>query len=189
MSHMRFGVVAEQDVSGCRVRVRFPDRDELTSWWLPIVVPKTQNDKAYYLPDLGEQVVCLMDAYDEDGVVLGAIYSSADPTTPGMTADKLNWTAKDGGSLEYDRAAHRLSVSLPSGGSVNIAANGASIVIDASGNVTVTAGGTILLSSAAGAPIQLGSAAVKGVARLGDTVVCPAGTGTIKSASAVVLAE
>lgn len=197
MSHLRVGLVTEQDVSGCRVRVKFPDRDQLTSWWLPVVVPKTQNDKAYYLPDMGEQVVCLMDSYDEDGFVLGAIYSSADTTAAGMTADKLNWTSKDGASLGYDRAAHQLSVSLPesgsvnistpssgsvgislaSSGSVNVAASGASIVIDTSGNVTITAAGTIALG---------GVAATQGVARLGDTVVCPAGTGTIKSASAIV---
>ena len=32
-----------------------------------------------HLPDLGEQVCCLMDENDEAGVVLCAVYSSADP--------------------------------------------------------------------------------------------------------------
>ncbi|MHB8382567.1 MAG: phage baseplate assembly protein V, partial [Candidatus Binataceae bacterium] len=59
----RVGIVQEQDTALARVRVKFADYDQLRSWWLPIVVPKTQNDKAYWIPDLGEQVVCLMDAH------------------------------------------------------------------------------------------------------------------------------
>jgi len=167
------------DVAGCRARVTFPDRDQLQSWWLPILVTKSQNDKAYHLPDVGEQVVCLMDEHDEDGAVLGAIYSTVDQPPPGMTADKVHWTAKDGAVFEYDRALHALVIALASGGTVNIAANGATISIDSSGNVNVTAQGKI----------NLGNGALKGVARLGDTVTCPAGTGTITTASTSVLAD
>ena len=174
----RVGLVKTQDVTNCRVRVSFPDRDQMTSWWLPVVVPKTEADKAYWLPDVGEQVVCMMDEHDEDGAVLGAIYSTAD-TTPVQSADKVHWSFKDGTSLEYDRAAHSLSCSLPSA-TVTIAASGATIAIDGSGNVLITSGGQILLG---------GEAAVKGVARLGDSVVCPAGTGKITTASAIVQAE
>jgi phage baseplate assembly protein V len=179
MAAFRVGIVQIQDVAGCRVRVGCPDRDQLQSWWLPVVVWKTQNDKGYYLPDIGEQVVCVMDEYDEDGAVLGAIYSTADLPPPGMTADKVHWSAKDGASFNYDRAAHALTIALPSGGLVNITANGASISIDASGNVNLVAPGTI----------NLGDGTLKGVARLGDSVVCPAGTGKISSASVNVLAD
>jgi phage baseplate assembly protein V len=149
------------------------------SWWLPVVVAKSQNDKMYFLPDIGEQVVCLMDAFDEDGVVLGAVYSTADTTIAGMSGDKVNWTAKDGGSVEYDRGTHTLAINLPVGGQVSINANGANIQIDSIGNVSISAGGQI----------KLGNGMLKGVARLGDTVVCPAGTGTINSASAIVEAS
>jgi phage baseplate assembly protein V len=158
--------------------VSFPDRDQLTSWWLPVIVPKTQNDKAYWIPDVGEQVVCMMDERDEDGAVLGAIYSDAD-LAPVESADKLHWSFKDGSSLEYDRAAHSLTCSLPNA-TLTIQASGASIAIDPSGNVLITSGGQILFG---------GSAATQGVARLGDRVTCPAGTGTIISASTIVLAE
>jgi phage baseplate assembly protein V len=179
VTELRIGIVAEQDAAGCRVRVRFPDRDQLLSWWLSIVVAKTQDDKAYFLPDLGEQVICLMDAYDEDGVVLGAVYSTADVAPPGMSADKLNWSAKDGASFNYDRGAHALAISIPATGHISISANGANIEIDTVGNVSISALGQI----------KLGTGALKGVARLGDTVVCPAGTGTINSASAIVEAS
>jgi phage baseplate assembly protein V len=144
----RVGLVKQQDIQGARVRVAFPDRDQMLSFWLPILFPKTQTDKAYWIPDVGEQVVCLMDEYDEAGAVLGAIYSSAD-TTPVQSADKYHMTFKDGASAEYDRAAHALVVSLPGEATLNVSAAGASIAIDASGNITVHAAGGINLVTSA----------------------------------------
>lgn len=138
-SVFRVGLVQAQDVQNCRVRVTFPDRDQLISWWLPIVVPKSQNDKAYWIPDIGEQVVCLMDAHDEDGAVLGGIYSSAD-TTPVQSADKWHVTWKDTATFEYDRSSHTLAVNVPSAGTINITVNGGSANITANGgNINLAA--------------------------------------------------
>lgn len=176
MNPLRIGIVTAQDAANCRVRVVFPDRDQMQSWWLPIVVGKTQNDKAYYLPDIGEQVVCLMDRYDEDGAVLGAIYSTVDLPPEGMSPDKLHWSSRDGGIFEYDRAQHTFTITVPISGTISVTAGNGTIAIDSSGNVIVTTNGKI----------QLGTGAQLGVARLGDAVRCPAGTGTITSASAVV---
>ncbi|HUA36668.1 MAG TPA: phage baseplate assembly protein V [Candidatus Binataceae bacterium] len=105
----RVGIVDELDATTARVRVIFPDYDQMQSYWLPIVVPKTQNDKAYWIPDLGEQVICLMDSRDEAGAVLGAIYSSTD-TTPVASANKWHVGFADGASFEYDRALHILDL-------------------------------------------------------------------------------
>jgi phage baseplate assembly protein gpV len=193
----RVGIVEAQDLERARVRVTFPDYDQLRSWWLPIVVPKTQNDKAYWIPDIGEQVVCLMDAWDEAGAVLGAIYSAVD-TTPVASADKWHLTTSDGAAFEYDRAAHVLSfafsdgasikydagahalaVALPAGATSTLSAGAASIAIDALGNAQLISSGQI----------RLGAGQLKGVARLGDQVTCPAGIGAITSASVVVEAE
>ncbi len=143
----RVGLVKQQDLQGARLRVVFPDRDQLLSYWLPILFPKTQNDKSYWVPDIGEQVVCLMDEHDEAGAVLGAIYSSAD-TPPVQSADKYHVLFKDGASVEYDRAAHALAVSLPNGATMNLSAGAASIAIDASGNITIHAAGEINLITA-----------------------------------------
>ena len=144
----RVGLVKQQDVQGARVRVAFPDRDQMLSFWLPVLFPKTQDDKAYWIPDLGEQVVCLMDEHDEAGAVLGAIYSSAD-ATPVQSADKYHLAFKDGASADYDRAAHKLAVTLPAGATMNVSANGASIAIDSGGNITVHASGGINLVTSA----------------------------------------
>jgi phage baseplate assembly protein V len=170
----RVGIVKAQDAANARVRVTFPDRDQLQSWWLPVVFAKAQNDKAYWIPDVGEQVVCVMDEYDEDGAVLGAIYSSVD-RPPVANADKLHWEFKDGANFEYDRSTHSFQMSIPNGGTVTIAANGASIAIDGLGDVAIVATGQIVL--AGGGPA---------IARVGDATICPAGTGHISSGSAKV---
>lgn len=128
MSAFRVGLVKEQDAANCRVRVTFLDHDGLLSWWLPIVVPKSQDDKAYWLPDIGEQVVCLMDEHDEDGCVLGAIYSSAD-APPVSDGNKFHVSFQDGTSIEYDRATHQLSINVGAGGTISINQGAASITL------------------------------------------------------------
>lgn len=182
----RTGVVNRVDIQTARIRVVFLDRDHMSSYWLPIVVPKTQNDKSYWIPDVGEQVVCLMDDHDEAGAVLGSIYSTTD-LPPVQSADKYHFSFNDGASFEYDRAAHTFSVSLPSPATLSVTASGASIEIDTDGNIKVV--------PAAGGQIQLGIAGgLKGVARLGDTVQVKDDegnvlNGTIVTASTDVIAN
>jgi len=158
MTPYRIGIVESQDAASCHVRVRFPDRDQAVSYWLPIVVRGSQSAKDYWLPEVGEQVVCLMDEFDEDGAVLGSIYSSVDTPAAGMTADKRHFLAADGALFDYDDEAHALTVVLPAGATLSVGASGAQMAIDASGNVTVN-GATIALAG--------GGA---GVARAGDPV-------------------
>ncbi|MGH7905014.1 MAG: phage baseplate assembly protein V [Candidatus Binataceae bacterium] len=129
---LRIAIVRALDPASARVRVVFPDHDQMQTYWLPILAPKTQNDKAYWMPDIGEQVVCLMDAHDEAGVVLGAIYSSADPP-PVNSADKFHVSFADGAAIEYDRAAHSLTIELSSGGLASI---------NAPGGITLKCGGS-----------------------------------------------
>jgi phage baseplate assembly protein gpV len=105
----RIGIVQELDVLTAKVRVAFPDYDQLVSYWLPIVVPKSQNDKAYWIPDVGEQVACLMDLRDEAGAVLGAIYSNTD-IPPVASLNKWHLGFSDGAAFEYDRALHILDL-------------------------------------------------------------------------------
>jgi phage baseplate assembly protein gpV len=114
---LRVGLVVDRDASRAAVRVRFAERDQMVSWWLPVVVAKTQDDKAYWIPDLGEQVVCLMDEHDEAGVVLGAIYSAAD-AVPVESTEKLHVAFKDGTKAEYDRSAHVMRIDFTDEASV-----------------------------------------------------------------------
>jgi phage baseplate assembly protein V len=134
----RVGLVNAQDVANCRVRVTFPDRNQMQSWWLPIIRQGTQNDKDYWIPDLGEQVVCLMDEHEEDGAVFGSIFSSADTTPNGATADTRILSPKDGAVFSYNRSTHTLTVSIPSNGMLNLTVNGGNVNLSApNGDITL----------------------------------------------------
>ncbi|WP_435951674.1 phage baseplate assembly protein V [Dryocola sp. BD626] len=103
------GIITEIDEATVRVRVNLPECDNLRSSWLPILQRNTQNNKDYWLPDVGEQVEVLLDDNGEDGVVLGAVYSSVD-TAPLASLDKRYVQFSDGAAFEYDRKLHQLTI-------------------------------------------------------------------------------
>jgi phage baseplate assembly protein gpV len=211
----RVGIVQAQDPVHAKVRVVFPDYDEMISWWLPVVFFKTQNDKAYWIPDIGEQVVCLMDLRDEAGAVLGAIYSSAD-VPPVNSADKFHLAFKDGAHFDYDRVAHLLELFFQDTTEIKYDARahlldlkfqdqaelkydgsqhalsislptGAGFSLTANGaQIQIDSGGNVIITSAG--LVQIGNGPLAGVARLGDRVQVGEATGTIVSASTDVLA-
>ena len=130
----KFGTVSAVDAKTCRVRVRLPDYDNLRTAWLPVLQAKTLRDKHYHLPDLGEHVVVLLDGRGEDGVVLGAVYSSAD-APPVASGDKHHVRFDDGAEMEYDRVSHQLTVK---GGIQKVVVEvGADILLKAGAKVTV----------------------------------------------------
>ena len=211
----RVGIVQAQDPAHAKVRVVFPDYDEMISWWLPVVFFKTQNDKAYWIPDIGEQVVCLMDLRDEAGAVLGAIYSSAD-LPPVNSADKFHLAFKDGSHFDYDRVAHILDLFFQDTTEIKYDARvhlldlkfqdqaevtydgsqhvlnvslptGAAFNLTANGaQIQIDSSGNVIIKS--GGLVQIGNGPLAGVARLGDRVQVGETTGTIVSASTDVLA-
>ncbi|MBO1856856.1 phage baseplate assembly protein V [Burkholderia cenocepacia] len=135
------GTVSAVDGAG-NVKVYFDDVD-MPSGWLPVCYPKSQNDKAYWTPDVGEHVRCIMDEYLEDGSVLGSIYSSAD-AVPWASADRVGWAFKDGGTISYDRSTGELDVTtigvttVTVGGDANINVSGAAN-LKSGGNTTIDA--------------------------------------------------
>ena len=211
----RVGIVQAQDPAHAKVRVVFPDYDEMISWWLPIVFFKTQDDKAYWIPDIGEQVVCLMDLRDEAGAVLGAIYSSAD-TPPANNADIFEIAFRDGARFDYNRATHIFDLLFHDDSELTYNAQthqldlkfqdqadlhydgiqhaltltlplGAGLSLTANGaQIQIDLNGNVIIKSAG--QVQLGNGLLAGVARLGDRVQVGEATGTIISASTDVLA-
>lgn len=107
---LRFGIVSQINPQVVQARVKFGD-DESTSFWLPILQTKTMKDKFYAMPDIGEQVVCLMDENSEDGVVLGSIYSAED--TPVINTEKQISLNLDNNSLiNIDKETNTLTVAF-----------------------------------------------------------------------------
>jgi phage baseplate assembly protein V len=147
----KMGRVTECNAAKATVRVVFADYGDLASFSLPVLQHKTLSDKSYWMPDVDEFVVCLLDEHAEAGVVIGAIYSAAD-APPIANLDKVHIRFKDGTEIEYDRAAHKLLVSLE--------AAGADVELSTTRNVTVTSeGGDVTVNVADGHKVILGGAA------------------------------
>lgn len=145
---LKVGRVSAVDAAAATAVVVFGGDDALASWTLPVMQAKTGGDRAYWLPDPGSLVACLMDEHAEFGVVLGGIYSQAD-APPIASLDALHVAFKDGSTFEYDRAAHRLAITL--------AGDAAAIDITAAGEITiVSSAASIMLSVPDGQHVTLG---------------------------------
>lgn len=165
------GIVADVDVDAGAVTVSFEDVG-IVSHWLTVCYPKSGQDKAYWLPDVGDQVRCLMDEYLEDGAVLGSIYSSAD-AVPWASGDKIGWQFRDGGGFSYDRSTGELDVTAM--GVANISVKG-NAQISVGGTTTIHSDGTATID--AGQTVVTGSLLVKGPTMLAGGVGGEAGAGT-----------
>ena len=103
------GTVSAVDADKVQARVRLPECDNLRTHWLNVLQRNTQNNKDYWLPDIGEQVEVLLDANGEDGVILGAVYSSVDK--PPFSDKNVRGTVyADGAEFSYNRETHTLIV-------------------------------------------------------------------------------
>ena len=107
---LRFGIVSQIDPINVQARVSFED-DESTSFWLPVLQTKTLKDKFYAMPDIGEQVACLMDENSEDGVILGAIYSTEDVSAT-QSEKQLSVNLEDGSYINADKENQTLIVAF-----------------------------------------------------------------------------
>ena len=105
---LRFGIVSQINPVLAQARVNFAD-DESTSYWLPIIQSKTMKDKFFVMPDIGEQVACLMDENSEDGVILGAIYTSLDEV-PAISNLQHLIKFEDGSFIEFNRDTQMLTI-------------------------------------------------------------------------------
>lgn len=144
----RRGIVKQLDPAKARVKVVLPDEDQVLTDWLPVLLPFALGAKAYWLPRLESQVVVLLDEHGEDGVVMGALYSQADPV-PISAAKTLYIEAEDGTKVSIDPVAHLVTVDTP--GTIQAKAGQAATVeapsITLKGAVAVD--GTLSVSQAA----------------------------------------
>jgi len=131
----KVGVVSETDPATHTARVRFDDLDGLETMRLPVGVKKSMRDKAYWMPDVGEHVACLLDVNAEAGVILCAIYSDTDQP-PVVSQDKFHVHFEDGTWVEYDRRTGEMNIFC-----VN------NVTVTAANQVEVKAGSLILLQA------------------------------------------
>lgn len=107
---LQFGLVSSVDYLSCRVKVSLEEFEGLETWWLKVPQRHTKATKSRPLmPEMGEQVAVLLQRDGVNGVVLGGIYSTAEPP-PVTDKDTHYLRFSDGTVLTYDRATHALVV-------------------------------------------------------------------------------
>lgn len=115
---IRVGIISSTNPENCTARVAFEDRAAMVSYDLPVLVRGSLQNKDYWMPDPGEQVVCLfLPSGAAQGFILGSLYSAKD-TPPVADGNKRHIAFSDGTTIEYDRATHILTIN--SIGQVNV---------------------------------------------------------------------
>ncbi|ENH6828271.1 phage baseplate assembly protein V [Salmonella enterica subsp. enterica serovar Newport] len=139
---IRVGVVSDIDEKGVTARVTFDDQDNVTSASLQVIVKNTDENADYWMPDVGEQVLCLFfPVGPQQGFILGSFYDETH-TPPANTVNKRVIRFRNGTRIENDRESN-------------------SLLVDAVGDVTVKATGTVTID--APETIITGNATVKGL--------------------------
>lgn len=80
----RIGRVSSVNGTNCTARVTFPDKDDLVSAELPIIVIGSNGTQGYWVPEVDTQVLCCFlpnpsGSGLNEGFILGAFYSQQDP--------------------------------------------------------------------------------------------------------------
>ena len=113
--HFFVGIVSQYGKKPGTVIVTRPDKDDKTTKELYIVSRCTEMTKDYWMPDIGEQVLCLIlpnigGKGTGEGFVIGAIYSDVDP--PAETDTNVRSIRyKDGSYIVNDSSAIEIHAS------------------------------------------------------------------------------
>ncbi|WP_064590437.1 phage baseplate assembly protein V [Streptobacillus moniliformis] len=97
MEIFKVGEVSDMDVEKGKVRVIFPQEDDLVSDWINILVPFSESHQDSYMLSKGQTVYCLfIPGMIEQGVVLGS------PMRKGPSNEnEIKRTFSDGGFWSY----------------------------------------------------------------------------------------
>ena len=143
---IRLGAVAEVDVTNAKVRVQAGD---MLTDWLPWIVARAGEDRTWWAPDVGEQVVLLSPSGEmNQAVVLGSIYQDKHKP-PSNDADISRTEWKDKGFIQYNRKTHEYELNVPADGTIKINIGGTKLTMKGdsatldSGKLTINAETTV----------------------------------------------
>lgn len=109
---IRLGTIAQLDLAAARCRVK---TGELTSDWIPWLVPRVGTTIEWSAPSMGEQGLVLCPDGDTSGAVfLRGLYSDALPA-PSNNAHIHRTTFPDGSEQEHDDQTHTLRLQMAEG--------------------------------------------------------------------------
>lgn len=93
------------------MRVKFPENG-ITSAKLPVLVARSKSDRHFETFDVNEHVACLMDEKSENGVVLGAIYSTKYAPPSEANENTVGREFGDGAKVNYNRDTGLLTIQV-----------------------------------------------------------------------------
>lgn len=111
-SLIKIGEISSIDPAKCTARVVFDDEDSIVSFDLPVLQRNSLKNHDYAMPDVGEDAIVLFFGEgQEDGVILGSIYAG-EVTPPESTENRRTVVFDDDTRVCYDRAEHKLNVTI-----------------------------------------------------------------------------
>lgn len=158
----RYGYVSAYDPKRHMARIRFPDKDNMVSAWLPVAVPNSKKNKDECHLDIDEHVYCNMLGNGlEAGVVLCSIWDDRNQPPRG-DPDVRQITFDDGTEIFYDRKNHVLTANVIPNGTVHVSVPNGLVQHDVPGGNDVTSvPGGLLLENVPGGEICMGADAIK----------------------------
>jgi phage baseplate assembly protein V len=128
---IRFGTVAEVDLSAARCRVATGDLlTDWVDWW----ALRAGDVIEWSPPSVGEQGILFSPGGDTHGAVFLPGGYSSQFAAPSSSGNERLVRYPDGAVVKYDHAAHALTAVLPSGGTAEISADGG---VTINGDLTV----------------------------------------------------
>lgn len=108
---LKFGIITEAKPEKGTYRVKFPD-DGLVSSFLPVLNLNTLRTKTEAPLSVNEHVAVQMDDNCEYGVILGAIYSTADEPANNAGKDIFRTTYEDGSVISFDKSKGEYTIDV-----------------------------------------------------------------------------
>ncbi|WP_052647015.1 phage baseplate assembly protein V [Paenibacillus terrae] len=129
----RIGVVSSVDTETGKVRVVFPDMDDMVSPELPLLTTGTGWGLSNAMPEPGDNVACIFIGNGRpDGVCLGALYDGSYDMPADQSQRGIYF--EDGSHVYFDKTTG--SIEINAVGAVNVQAKTVSIQAD---SVQITA--------------------------------------------------
>ena len=111
---VRTGTVSAVFPERDTARVTFDDKDGTSSPELHILHRYSGKNKDYWIPDIGDQALCLFNNTDKNfstGWILGTYFTDKQPPQV-ASPDIMRLDFADGTYIEYDRSSSTLTVNV-----------------------------------------------------------------------------
>lgn len=118
-SPLKRGIISQRDPKAMKVKIKFPDEDNVESNWIDVPVKSSGATKLFMMPGEADEVWVGLDAKGEYGCIIGSRYNSKE--TPSHSSNDDIALTFAGGMIHVDTAS-------------------GAVVIETAGTVTIKAG-------------------------------------------------